>query len=89
MHTQSDANQRSGGSRILKGGFQYHQRWEHEKSVRVGGAGGGLKKSAPPPARSAETFFTKCFKRASLMGSLQISTGSALGKVVHAVGLWP
>ena len=25
----------------------------------------------------------------ALMGSLQISTGSALGKVVHAVGLWP
>ena len=24
-----------------------------------------------------------------LMGSLQISTGSALGKVVHALGLWP
>ena len=23
------------------------------------------------------------------MGSLQISTRSALGKVVHAVGLWP
>ena len=36
-------------------------------------------------------FFTKLFKgfRNRLMVSLQISTGNALGKVVHAVGLWP
>ena len=55
--------------------------------------GGGAEKlgreAAPPPC--AKIFVTKLFKRPgiALMGSLQIiSTRSALGKVVHAVGLW-
>ena len=56
--------------------------------------GGELKESgceaAPPLARNAEFFFTKRYgPEIALMGSLQISAGSTLGKVVHAVGLWP
>ena len=47
--------------------------------------GGGAEKfdceAAPPLARSADSGI-------ALMGSLQISTGSTLGKVVNAVGLW-
>ena len=66
--------------------------------VCVGGGGGaeklGLQSSAappppPPPARSAEIFLLSFLigPGIALMGSLQISTGSGLGKVVHAVGL--
>ena len=75
-------------SRILKRGGS---------SITSGGSMkkvGGLKKlgckAASPPARSAENFFLSVLSgpEITLMGSLQISTGSALGKVVHAVGLW-
>ena len=53
-----------------------------------GGGGGVLKKSgceaAPTPARSVEFFFTISLlngQEITLMGSLQISSGSDLGKV--------
>ena len=60
-----------------------------------GGGGGGLKKSgykaALPPCEVRIFFLLSILNgpEIALMGSLQISTGSALGKVVHAVGLWP
>ena len=56
--------------------------------VCVGG-GWGLKSLSP---RKAWRLFLLSFLNGqgiALMGSLQITTGSALRKVVHAVGLWP
>ena len=72
-----------GGSSITSGGSI--------KKAREGGAEKSGYEAAPPPAQSTEIFVTKLFKRPgiALMGSLQISTRSAFGKVVHAVGLWP
>ena len=56
--------------------------------------GGGLKnlgcEAAPLPARSADFFLLSVLNgpEIALMESLQTSTGSALGKGVHAVGLY-
>ena len=50
--------------------------------------GGGAEKSALRSSADPPPFFRFLNRPGiALMGSLQISTGSGLGKVVHAIGL--